>query len=105
MHEALPRRTLPVERLGALIEVVLCSGFPTQLLAFGALSSLGMRPLAQDGSWVSSFVIAITLLDMVLVVGLVCLFLRAHHEPLRDFIVGPRRPRREFVLGLALIPV
>ena len=37
------RQTLPVERLGALIEVFLCSGFPTQLLVFAALSQAGLQ--------------------------------------------------------------
>ncbi|MGH8639507.1 MAG: CPBP family intramembrane glutamic endopeptidase [Burkholderiales bacterium] len=99
-----PRPTLPVERLGALIEVLLCSGLPTQLLVFGALTAIGMQPRTDDGGWASSFVIAMSLIDMVLVVGLVCLFLRAHREPLREFVVGRRRALREAVLGLALIP-
>lgn len=99
-----PRQTLPVERLGALIEVVLCSGLPTQVLVFGALTGFGMEPQTTDGGWSSGFVIAISMVDMVLVIGLVCLFLRAHREPLREFIFGARRPLREALLGLALIP-
>jgi membrane protease YdiL (CAAX protease family) len=99
-----PRRVLPIERLGAFIETVLCSGFPTQLLVFGTLTGMGMRPRAPDGGWASSFIIAMSLIDMLLVIGLVCLFLRAHGEPLREFVVGRRQAWREALLGLALIP-
>jgi membrane protease YdiL (CAAX protease family) len=98
------RRTLPVERLGAFVEVLLCSGFPTQLLVFDALRGFGMQARTADGGWSPEFVIAMSLVDMVVVVGLVFLFLRAHHEPLAGFLFGGRRPGREALLGLALIP-
>lgn len=99
-----PRRTLPVERLGALIEVVLCSGLPTQLLVFSTLTGLGLQYRASDGGWSPPFLVAMALTDMVVVVGLVYLFLRAHHEPVSDFIVGRRCPLREIAIGVALIP-
>ena len=99
-----PRRTLPVERIGAFIEVVLCSGLPTQILVFSALTGLGLQCRTADGGWSPPFLVAMSLTDMVLIIGLVYLFLRAHHEPLRQFIVGHRRPLREVALGLALIP-
>ena len=101
---ALPRAALPVERLGALIEVVLCSGFPTQLLVFAALTHLGMSSRTADGALSPPFIVIWALTDMVLVLALVYMFLRAHREPLREFIVGPRRPLREALLGAALIP-
>jgi membrane protease YdiL (CAAX protease family) len=84
--------------------VLLCSGLPTQLLVFGALSGFGMQPRTADGGWSSPFVVTMSLLDMVLVVGLVCLFVRAHHESLTEFFLGSRRPGREAMLGLLLIP-
>ena len=100
----LPRRTLPIERLGALIEVFLCSGLPTQLLVFQTLTSAGMSARAADGGWSPSFIVAMALIDMVLVLLLVWLFLRAHREPLGAFVLGPRRLGREMLLGVALIP-
>jgi membrane protease YdiL (CAAX protease family) len=99
-----PPRTLPVERVGAFIEVLLCSGLPTQLVVFGALAGLGWEHRTADGGWSPPFVIAMALTDMVLVIGLVYLFLRAHHEPLREFLLGRRRALREVALGLLLIP-
>ena len=95
---------LPIERFGAFIEVLLCSGVPTQLLVFGGLAGLGVPHQTADGGWSPTFVVAMSLIDMVLVVGLVLLFLRAHHEPVADFVRGPRRPLREIALGLLLIP-
>lgn len=99
-----PRPTLPVERLGALIEVFLCSGLPTQLLVFQTLTHFGMPARADDGGWSPSFIMAMALIDMVLVLSLVYLFLRAHREPIRQFVLGPRRVGRELLLGVALIP-
>ena len=98
------RRTLPVERFGALIEVLLCSGFPTQILVFSALAGLGVPARTADGGWFPPFVIAMSLIDMVLVLGLVFLFLRVHQERARDFVLGARPLVREALLGLAMVP-
>jgi membrane protease YdiL (CAAX protease family) len=86
------------------VEVLLCSGLPTQVLVFGGLSGLGLKYQTADGGWSPPFIIAMSLIDMVLVIGLVALFLRAHNESIGDFIRGPRRPLRETLLGLLLVP-
>lgn len=99
-----PRRIVPLERLGAFIEVFLCSGFPTQMFVLSALTQLGMPLKAADGNWSSQFIIAMSLIDMVLVLALVYVFLRAHRERLTEFLLGARRPAREVVLGVLLIP-
>ncbi len=98
------RRVLPLERLGAFIEVLLCSGLPTQIVVFGALTSFGLQPYLADGGWSPPFVIAMSLADMVLVLGLVYMFLRAHQEPIGAFLLGARRPGREAAIGVAFIP-
>ena len=100
----LPTRTLPIERLGGFIEVFLCSGLPTQLLVFQLLTYFGMTSQAADGGWAPAFVVSMALIDMVLVLLLIGVFLRAHGEPLSEFVVGPRRPGREVLLGMTLIP-
>ena len=53
----LPAPTLPIERLGAFIEVFLCSGLPTQLLVFQLLTYFGMTSQAADGGWAPAFVV------------------------------------------------
>lgn len=99
-----PRSPLPIERLGAFIEVFLCSGLPTQLLVFQALSQVGITVRGGDGAWSPAFIVSMALIDMALVLILVWLFLRAHGEPVRAFVLGPRRVGRETALGIALIP-
>ncbi len=47
----------------------------------------------------------VSLLDAALVIGLVLLFLRAHHESARDVLIGRVRVLREVVVGILMIPV
>ncbi len=98
------RRITPFERLGAVAEILLCSGFPTQLFLVGLLTSLGMELRTSDGSWSPAFVSTLSLLDTVLVIGLVFLFFSAHRERGRDVLGGGRPPLREAALGFALLP-
>lgn len=100
----LPAPTLPIERLGAFIEVFLCSGLPTQLLVFQLLTYCGMTSQAADGGWAPGFIVGMALIDMVLVLLLIGVFLRAHGESLSEFVIGRRPPGREVLLGIGLIP-
>jgi uncharacterized protein len=102
--EPSPTRVLPIERAAAALEVLLCSGFPTQIVIITVLATFGMQPRLADGRFNASFVFALTLLDTLLLVGLVCFFLRAHRESFREQLFGTRRPGREMLFGLALIP-
>jgi membrane protease YdiL (CAAX protease family) len=99
-----PRRVLPLERLGAALEVLLCSGLPSQLGLIMVLRGFGMRMQTADGRLSPPFVFTVSLLDAVIVVGLVFFFLRAHRESAREVLLGPRRPLGEALLGIALIP-
>ncbi len=92
------------ERLGALAEVVLCSGFPTQIVILAAMTGFGMR-LDTAGGWSPLFVATLSLLDTALVIGLVLFFLRAHRESARDVLLGRGPVWREVVAGVALLPV
>jgi membrane protease YdiL (CAAX protease family) len=102
--DALPR-TRPTERLGALAEVILCSGFPTQIVILAVMTGFGMRLQTAEGSWSPLFVATLSLIDTALVVGLVFLFLRAHGERARDVLLGRRPVWREALAGVALLPV
>jgi uncharacterized protein len=99
-----PPAVLPIERAAALLEVILCSGFPTQIVVITLLAAGGLQAKTADGRFNAPFIFALTLLDTVLLVGLVVFFLRAHREPVSDALFGRRRLDREFLLGLALIP-
>ena len=96
---------LPVQRIGAAIEVVLCSGFPTQILLIAILSSVGLHMQTDAGRLSSGFVFAVSLLDTALVVTLVFMFIRAHRESARHLLFGSRSIVREALFGVILMPV
>ena len=95
---------LPIERAAAALEVILCSGFPTQILIITFLSLAGMKVHLADGRLSPPFVFALTLLDTLFLVGLVVFFIRAHRGSVREQLFGRVRRWREVLLGLALIP-
>ena len=94
----------PIDRIAALIEVLLCSGFPTQILLIGFLVSLGLRMETGDGRLSPAFIFALSLIDTVLVVGLIAFFLRAHRESIRRVLFGDRPVLREVLVGIMLVP-
>jgi membrane protease YdiL (CAAX protease family) len=102
---AAARPVLPVERLGAILEIVLCSGVPTQLLLITTLRGFGMSMHATEGGLNPRFVFTVSLLDALFVVGLVVMLLRAHHESVRDVLLGRVRLLKEALLGIAMIPL
>jgi membrane protease YdiL (CAAX protease family) len=96
---------LPIDRLAALLEIILCSGFPTQLLLIAVLRGFGMMPFLEGGALNPRFVFTLSLADATLVMGLVFLLLRAHHESARAVLLGSVRRLREVFVGLGLIPL
>ena len=99
------RPVLPLERLGALLEIALCSGFPTQVALIVVLRGLGLPSHLENGSLSPPFLFTLSLLDAVVVIGLVFFFLRAHREDARAVLLGNRRSLPEALLGIALVPV
>jgi membrane protease YdiL (CAAX protease family) len=100
-----PPRVPLVHRAGALAEILLCSGFPTQLFLLALLAASGMPARTPAGHLSPTFVFTLSLLDTVLVLGLIVFFLRAHQERARDVLLGSRQIGREIVLGFGLLPV
>jgi membrane protease YdiL (CAAX protease family) len=99
-----PARIPPIERAAAAFEVILCSGFPTQLVVIVFLAGLGMRPRLENGGFNPPFVFALTLLDTALLVALVVLFFRAHRESFAEQLFAARPSLREALYGIVLIP-
>jgi len=97
-------RVLPIERAAAALEVILCSGFPTQLVVIAVLASFGMRPRLDEGGFNPPFLFALTLADTVLLVSLILFFFRAHGESIGGELFAARPTTREVIVGLALIP-
>ena len=92
-------------RVAALIEVVVCSGFPTQLVLAMLLSAVGVSSASLTGDLSLSYVVALSLADAVVLIGLILFFLQRHGENPREVFLGKRPPAREVVLGLVLVPV
>jgi membrane protease YdiL (CAAX protease family) len=99
-----PRPVLPLERLGAIFEVFICSGFPTQILLIFVMRASGMSMFAGGGRLSPPFVFTLSLVDAMLVIGLVLFFLRVHHESARHVLIGRRPVIREALLGIAVLP-
>lgn len=92
-------------RAAALVEVVLCSGFPTQLLLAVVLGATGLSAIGEAGGLSFVFVVTLTVVDAALVLVLIAYFLRVHGESMRDLVLGVRSPGAEARLGLALTPI
>jgi membrane protease YdiL (CAAX protease family) len=93
----------PLSRTRAVAEAVLCSSYPTQLLAAAVLAAAGLRAERPGGGLDPSFVIAISALDASLVVALVVLFLRRRGESVRTMLLGTRGVWHEATIGVALV--
>ena len=93
------------DRIIAVLEVLICSDYPTQLALSGTLGAFGFAPFAAHGELSVGYVVGISLVDSVLLVGLVLIFLLAHGERPRDVLFGERSIPTEALYGLLLIPV
>jgi membrane protease YdiL (CAAX protease family) len=93
------------ERLASLTEVMVCCGMPTQVLVTVALAAAGVAALGADGHLSLRYVVWLSLIDSVIVIGLVWLFLRARGERPVQLLLGSRAAAREGLLGLLLLPV
>lgn len=90
------------QRIIALIEVLICSDFLTQIAIGGTLTALGYQPLV-DGRLNIFYVVILSIGDAVLLIGLIVLMLNAHGERPGEVLFGSRRVAREIGLGAALI--
>jgi uncharacterized protein len=99
------RPILPLERVAAGLEVFLCCGFPSQVMVMWMLAGFGMQLVTPDMLPTARAIIFVSLIDSMVVIGLVLMFLRAHHESPRDVLIGRRPVLREIGLGILLIPV
>jgi len=99
-YEISPRTA---SRFVALAEVLICSDYPTQLATQFLLAVvLGIGPGA-DGALHIKFVVALSLVDTAMLLGLIALCLRSHGEHPREIFLGRRPPLREAMHGLPMI--
>lgn len=100
-----PHRSAPTvaERTLALVEVILCSDYPTQFALNATLVALGFHAQGPDGGLNFGFVMALSLCDTVLLVGLIVLFLRTHGESPSEVFFGGKPFGPEVRAGIPLI--
>ena len=96
------RPPLLFARLAALVEVILCSDYPTQFALAKTLNAAGFSPLDAAGQLSFGYIVTLSLVDTVLLVGLIVLFLRAHGERMSDVMLGVRPVAGEVRLGIRL---
>ena len=92
------------DRLVAIAEVTLCSGFPTQVGLILLFTLVGAAPVTAAGQLSLSYVVVLSLADAALVLLLVWLLLRAHAERPVALFVGARGFGGEVLLGIGLVP-
>jgi CAAX protease family protein len=92
-------------RIVALLEVLICSDFPTQLAIGATFNAVGYSPFGPGGHLRVGYIVTLSLLDTVALVGLVLLFLYAHGERPREIFLGWRPIRSEIAYGIPLVLV
>jgi len=92
----------PTQRVVALLEVIICSDFPTQFALAATFYAFGFQQQQPDGTLSLAYVAALSLVDAVLLIGLIVFFLRAHGESPRELLLGRRPVGEEARLGLPL---
>jgi membrane protease YdiL (CAAX protease family) len=100
----LDRRGWWTPRVVALLEVILCSDYPTQAALGATFAALGYAPYV-DGHLRVGFVVTLSLIDTVVLTALVLFFIYAHGEEPRVVFFGHRSTSREASLGIPLVLV
>jgi membrane protease YdiL (CAAX protease family) len=90
-----------VARLVALFEVLLCSDFPTQVAIGATLRVFGIVPKTH-GDLSVRYVVALSLVDTAVLIGLIFFLLKKHGERPRDVFLGSRPIGGEIRLGLPM---
>jgi membrane protease YdiL (CAAX protease family) len=86
-------------------EVLLCSGYPSQLLLGGVLQAAGISPMNQTGSLSATFVFALSLLDTALLLGLIIWLIRRRGERPGVVFFGERAIVPEAMVGIFSLPL
>jgi membrane protease YdiL (CAAX protease family) len=92
-----------MHRLVALIEVLICSDYPTQLALGATFALVGLGPYTAQGHLRLGYVVGLSLADAVVLLALILVFLRAHGERPRDVFFGHRPIAGEAAMGVPLI--
>src|SRR5687768_18404726 len=94
-----------MNRLVAILELILCSSVPTQLALAGLLGVAGFPVYDSPGQLSLSFVLILSVGDTLLLAALMVFITRAHGESVRELWLGRGPIKPEVVRGVLLIPV
>jgi membrane protease YdiL (CAAX protease family) len=100
-----PPATVWQQRMQAVLEVLLCSSLPTQILIAWILGALGVPARTTDEQLSLTFVLVLSLADSALLILLMVALTRAHGDSPWLLWRGQRPLIGESVLGLLLVPV
>lgn len=85
-------------------EILLCSGYPTQILIGGVLIAAGMSPGTSPATLSPSFVFALSMIDTVLLLTLIIAFLLRRGERPMEVFFGQRPKLGEVAFGVLSVP-
>jgi membrane protease YdiL (CAAX protease family) len=91
--------------LPAIGEMVLCSGFPTQIGLAVLVRAAGLPDVTSDGQIALPFVAVVSLADTALLVALMLWFLQARGQSAKALWLGSRPLLQEAVRGVLLTPL
>src|SRR5688572_4560916 len=97
-------RTRGAERAAAAMEVVACSGVPTQLLIAPLIVAAGWAPVPVDGPTLA-LVAPLLLIDTAVLVAMMVFFTRLRGQSVQALWLGSRPKVREALTGMALVPL
>jgi membrane protease YdiL (CAAX protease family) len=90
-----------VDRASAVLEIVLCSGIPSQFALAGMFALAGFTPLV-GGRLSFGYITTLLLFDATLLIALIFWLLRRRGESPRDVFLGPRPIGHEIRIGVGL---
>jgi membrane protease YdiL (CAAX protease family) len=97
-----PATPTPAERILALLEILLCSDYPTQVALAATFAAFGWQP--QVGGLLSlRYVATISLVDSVFLTALIVFFLKMRNESPREVFFGNRPIGAEARAGVPLM--
>ncbi len=91
-----------VARIVALIEVLLCSDYPTQIAIGSTFTAFGYGAYTAAGQLRVGYVAALSLTDSAALIALVLLFLYSHGERPGAVLNGGRRISTEILAGVPM---
>jgi membrane protease YdiL (CAAX protease family) len=97
-----PATPTPAERVLALLEILLCSDYPTQIALAATFAAFGWQP-QENGILSLRYVAAISIADSIFLTALIVFFLRMRGESPREVFFGNRPIAAEARAGVPLM--